>query len=303
MNPFDLPGPKFLVFYLLLVVAVHLAWRPLVRLFSEKNDGRDLPAGRFDLANLDPYLIATLRGGEPETARVVIVSLLDRGLLIADGDQLEAAPEAAEKAARPIERTLLYAFATKNTASAIFRDTAFKADCTVLATNLEQLGLLASTDARGRIALMRGLAIAVFVGVAFLKISVAIERGHHNIGFLALIAFAAAIVMIKRDAPRRTRSGDGLLDDLKLKFHRLEKRAEDIVLGGASRELVILAAVFGIVALPVTMHEQMGTLFPLGMRSASAGSSCGSSCGSTSSSCGGSSCGGGGCGGGCGGCG
>jgi uncharacterized protein (TIGR04222 family) len=303
MNPFNLPGPEFLVFYLLLAFAVHLAWRPLVRLFGEKTDDRDVPAGRFDLANLDPYLIAYLRGGEPETARVVIVSLLDRGLLTADGDQLQAAPGAAAKAARPIERVVLQAFATGDQASDIFKDAAFKTACTAIANELEQLGLLANAHARGRIALMRGLAIALLVGVAFLKISVAIERGHHNIGFLVLIAIVATIVMIKRSAPRRTRSGDGLLEDLKLRFHRLEKRAEDISLGGASRELVILAAVFGIAALPAVMHAQMGTLFPLGMRSASAGSSCGSSCGSSSSSCGGSSCGGGGCGGGCGGCG
>jgi hypothetical protein len=138
-----------------------------------------------------------------------------------------------------------------------------------------------------------------------LKICLAVERGHHNVAFLFLLAIAASLTMAKRKAPVRTPRGDGLLADLKTRFHRLEKRAEDIKLGGASRELVILAAVFGMTALPLELHAQMGALFPRAMASAgsgSCGSSCGSSC-SSSSSCGGSSCGGGGCGGGCGGCG
>jgi uncharacterized protein (TIGR04222 family) len=302
MNPFDLPGPAFLVFYGLLAVAVHLAWRPLVRLFGETTDERDVPAGRFDLANLDPYLVAYLRGGEPETARVVIVSLLDRGLLVADGEKLRAAPGSAAKVARPIESVLLRTFGTGAKGSAVFKDAAFRATCATLATELEHLGLLRNTQARVRVVLLRVAAIALLLGVAALKVWVAIERGHYNVAFLVLLAIAATVLMIRRKAPTQTRSGEGLLADLKLRFSRLEKRAEDIQLGGASRELAILAAVFGIAALPNTLHAQMGTLFPLGMKRSGAGSSCGSSCGSSASSCGGSSCGGGG-GGGCGGCG
>src|SRR5262249_68506 len=56
VNPFDLRGPEFLAFYLLLSASVLL-----VLLFLRQRDERnDLPPPQMD----DPYLIAFLRGGE-----------------------------------------------------------------------------------------------------------------------------------------------------------------------------------------------------------------------------------------------
>lgn len=63
MNPFDLPGPEFLLFYTIfgaVAIAGLVFWRRRAEL---------LPAPpRVDLA--DPYLIAYLRGGEQEVRRV-----------------------------------------------------------------------------------------------------------------------------------------------------------------------------------------------------------------------------------------
>lgn len=63
MNPFDLSGPQFLLFYTILsgfVISGLVFWRRRAEL---------LPAPpRVDLA--DPYLIAYLRGGEEEVLRV-----------------------------------------------------------------------------------------------------------------------------------------------------------------------------------------------------------------------------------------
>lgn len=68
-NPFDLPGPDFLVFYAFLgVLTIGLLW------FARRaSEGADAP--RIDYS--DPYLLAYLRGGQSEVIRVV-TSIADR---------------------------------------------------------------------------------------------------------------------------------------------------------------------------------------------------------------------------------
>jgi uncharacterized protein (TIGR04222 family) len=303
MNPFDFHGPQFLAFYILLVVAIHLLWRPLARFFCSPTKKVELPLRRFDLANLDPYLLAYLRGQEPETARVAIVSLIDRGLLHANEDKLTTVVGMENQGNRPLEREILGAFASQQTASIIFKHSGFLAACRGLRDELVKLGLLPGTAGRAWVVLLRLGMLAVLAGVAILKIRIAFERGHSNVGFLVILSLVATIAMLKRDSPKRTRQGDALLDELKLRYARLEERSEQIQAGGGSHELVLVAAIFGLAALPTLAHAQVQALFPLGMSRSSAGSGgCGSSCGC--SSCGGGGgCGGGGCGGGCGGCG
>jgi uncharacterized protein (TIGR04222 family) len=302
MNPFNLPGPQFLLFYIVLAVAIHVLWRPVARFFSSPGRSPGLPLDRFDLANLDPYLVAYLRGQEPETARVAIVSLLDRGLLVAEADRLAAEADGEGKVHRPLERAILAAFDTTASAASIFKHSGFLAACRGLREELIKLGLLPSVGGRVLVALLRLGLLAVLAGVAVTKIYVAFERGHANVGFLFILSMAATIALLTRKSPQRTGQGDALLDALKTRYARLEQRGEEIKTGGGSHELVLLAAIFGLAALPTLALAQAQALFPRGMASATAGSSCGSSCGS--SSCGsGSSCGGGGCGGGCGGCG
>jgi hypothetical protein len=139
------------------------------------------------------------------------------------------------------------------------------------------------------------LALAVFWGIGFAKLVVALLRGRTNVAlllvFAALFAFAAYEVV---NRPRTAR-GERLLEDLKTLFAPLRSRAPLLRLGASTDELAMLTAVFGVTALPASTFAYATELFPR----ATSGASCGSSCGS---SCGGGSCGGG-CGGGCGGCG
>src|SRR5437588_12837497 len=99
MNPLDLRGPEFLLFYLFLIALTPIALM-ILRRAAEAGD-----APKMELA--DPYLIAYLRGGENETLRVAIVSLIDRGLLVANGTTITRANQAAANAVRrPIEKLL-----------------------------------------------------------------------------------------------------------------------------------------------------------------------------------------------------
>src|ERR1700676_4468200 len=73
VNPFDLRGPEFLLFYFFLSLLVIGG----VVLLRRSDEDRDIGKPPID----DPYLVAFLRGRENETLRVATLSLVDRGLL------------------------------------------------------------------------------------------------------------------------------------------------------------------------------------------------------------------------------
>jgi uncharacterized protein (TIGR04222 family) len=306
MNPFDLPGPQFLIFYIALAVGVHVLFKPLARLITERSPGPG-SGFPFDLRNADPYLIAYLRGQSNETARVAIISLLDRGLLKFEDGFLVAVPGAVDQVRRPLEREGLWAFQRPAQAALIFRNGAFDKACEGLRNELARLELIPDSSGQARLFLLRVGLLAVLVGVALAKILIAFERGHYNVVYLIMLTIIASIALMKRKALLRTRKGDAALAELRSNFASLKQRAADIELGGGSRDLPMLAAIFGITALGGAALAQAQDLFPVAVKyQGVAGSSCGgSSCGNWSSCSGGSSCGGGGssCGGGCGGCG
>ncbi|MFA6243787.1 MAG: TIGR04222 domain-containing membrane protein, partial [Candidatus Hydrogenedentales bacterium] len=101
-NPFDLPGPQYLVFYGILGIAtvtLYLLWVRVNELSGKLYDVRD------------PYMIAYLRGGAIEVMRIVLVSLIDRGLLkqVRAGEIEVSNAKAIQTVRRPIERAVLKA--------------------------------------------------------------------------------------------------------------------------------------------------------------------------------------------------
>src|SRR5262249_41860319 len=88
MHPFDLPGPQFLVFYVVFAAVVIAAFY-----FGR----RRYESGPLPPTNpTDPLLFACLRGGPKEVVRVAMLGLLDRGLLKpqqgGQKDKTDAAP-------------------------------------------------------------------------------------------------------------------------------------------------------------------------------------------------------------------
>ena len=286
MSPFDLSGPEFLKFYLFLgsvvLVALHYA-----RVYSESGS-----VPRIDYS--DPYLIAYLRGGERESARVAIVSLVDRGLLQIFDDRLEVAHEtASDIVRRPIEKAILNHAKFSKNLEGLFESPSLESGCKEYRDKLQQLRLLpdkATEDARTNRVL---LGLVVLFGVAFIKIVQATSQSRKNIWFLVILAAVFCYFAVKNYNPFRTNLGNNMLADLRTLFSSLKSRAAMIQSGGATGEAALLMAVFGMSALPVSR-------FPVVRRfeekRGSSGTSC-SGCGTSSSS---SGCGGGG---GCGGCG
>ncbi len=297
-NPLDLPGPQFLAFYLVLVIAVNVA----LRLWSRVRPC-DVPP-ELD----DPYLIAHLRGGQAEVIRVAAISLMDRGLLVQTSAEevATASEEARGLARRPVEIALLDAFrapgpAWRALAPRFSRD--LDMSCDAIAEELKSMGLLktGATILPDLVAVSLGL--GVLLGMSLAKLAVALARGHHNIGFLVVLTLVGCLLVMAPLGARRTRMGDLALARAKEQFASLRARVSTIAPGGATNELSLLAAVFGIGMIPAVTFPYAQQLFPKAQQGDSSGASSGcsgSGCsGGSSSSCGG----GGGCGGGCGGCG
>jgi uncharacterized protein (TIGR04222 family) len=99
MNPFDLSGSAFLVFYVGVAVIVIIA----VKLVIDEAE-RGAPRA---LSLSDPYQIAWLRGGTREAARIAVLALTDRGLLLVSGDNLVNLSQPQSFVREPIESAVL----------------------------------------------------------------------------------------------------------------------------------------------------------------------------------------------------
>ncbi|HOX04878.1 MAG TPA: TIGR04222 domain-containing membrane protein [Planctomycetota bacterium] len=311
MNPFDLSGPEFLAFYVGLGFAVLVALR--FWLWGSESGDQELPR------LTDPYAIAYLRGGRDEALRVATVSLIDRGLLKASNGEVLALEWSEAMVRRPLEKIVLTHFKTRNPACSIFEHPPLSvcAVCQQYQEELERLDLVPGADRRRARAIAITVALVVLLGTAAVKICVAVSRGHHNVIFLLVLAGIAIFSVRVVTRRPRTALGDRLLSELRRSFRGLRARARDLAAGGASSEVVLLAALWGLAALPAIKFPFVKTAYPKAVKSGSDGGSwtggCGSGCGGGGwggldiggggDGGGGGGCGGGGCGGGCGGCG
>jgi uncharacterized protein (TIGR04222 family) len=295
-NPFDLQGPDFLLFYFVLCVAVLVVQGLLIR----AAESGEPPALALD----DPYEIAYLRGGAAEAARVALLSLIDRGILQLRVERpgrgtprpvILQNPTVWHQAPRlPLEQAI-YTLAEQPVAASTIpsRRTIVEA-CEVYRQRLAERGLVPDEAAKDRRWTIFLVSLAVVLGVAGIRLALAWIRHRPNVGFLVIMAVAASFLVARPLWRRRTRIGDQALQDLSRLFGGLRQRASSLTPGAMTADAMLLAAVFGLAALPTGAYgELQRSLLP------QSGSS-GSSCSSSSCSSGGSSCGGGG---GCGGCG
>ena len=297
-NPFDLRGPEFLAFYLVLA-AVTLAVLVLHR--------RGTEAGS-PIVLSDPYEIAYLRGGWQAAVSLAIASLIERDLLIADPFGL-AAGVTGEHAGSPLERRVLERCAEETDPQGLIEDVSIRGATEDIRVSLEEQGLLPGPDVQLQRRKRMWLALAILVGTAGIKTAVALSRGHTNLAFLMMLTLLATLVTVHLSAPRRTSRGDETLREVGALLAPLRRTAGTQDLGPA--EATLVGAAFGLAAVEGAEWARLARLHPRppfadsasSSWSWSCGSSCGSSGGSSCGSSGGSSCGGGGCGGCGGGCG
>lgn len=297
MNPFEESGPEFLIFYAAFGLAV------LVLAHTLRPDRRPSDAAS-PIDPTDPYAIAFLRAGDNEALRVATLSLVDRGLLeVKDAvdkkhePELSAQRDARGKVRRPIEVAVLDHFATRQPADSVYGTAKTEMAIDQYRNRLEFTGLLPTEADRQACVTIKRLAWGALLLVAGARIVQALAAERSNVGLLIVLALFFSWAVSRVVERPRTGAGDKALAELKALFAGLRARVDQLSPGGATNEMALVAAVFGVATLPDVRFPFVRKLYRRATRSS--GTACGSGCGGG----GGGNGGGDGCGGGCGGCG
>lgn len=296
VNPFDWSGPWFLLAYLIFGALVYYGARELLIRQELRN-----PHAQLSLAD-DPYRIAFLRGGALEAVKIAAIVLVDRGLLRADGPLLEtASADSLRFASHDIERDVLRLYLGRQGHS---KELAAQADmlpaCRAYQETLTQQELLVGPPLLRRRERITWPAHYLLLTVAAVKAVIAISRQHYNLLFLALLLAIFLLMLRGLRTQASSWSAQRLLTDLRMLFGRLNMRASRLQAGSNSGDMALLAAIFGMGALPPSVYAYIAELYPVPRQGTGRDSSSG---GTGDSSSGGGDGGGDGGGSGCGGCG
>jgi uncharacterized protein (TIGR04222 family) len=292
VNPFDLRGPPFLAFYTLVsaggLIYMWLAVRGVVF-------GPSRSASSDALKHLrDPYLMAYLKGGYRHALTTVVFSLHQRKIVYGEGEaQLRATTSKAVLAAvhNTLELAVLNSLAIPQRLHQVRDDAQLKNVVEAYVDPLRQSGLIADDSEYQRRLPAFVIVAGTLIALAAIKLVVALGRGHSNVTFLIFLAVIALFWAWGIFYRRRTVAGDLALRNQQTLLARLKDRIQRLAADGATNEAVLVAATFGLTALPSKQYP-----FAKQLRRSIDASSNSSGCGSSSG------CGGGG-GGGCGGCG
>ena len=290
LSPLDLPGPQFLLFYFVsLIAALLLSWQ-LKKLCRRS---ANLP---FRLPELVPIEMALFAGGRERAIQAALVRLARRGGLAATADGRGFVVNGALPAGSQALEDELYREVRSGKGRAIHLRQLKCAALGPMEERLRKLGLLLprkSTEARRfRQAATWPLLALIALGAA--KLFVGLSRGR-PIGLLIVLLVVSFMVLLWawNSLPWRTVEGDEMLRGQQRRNAALQTTALKRSDGLADADLLLAVALFGTSVLAAGPLAWMHPVFMAKPVGDSGGGGCSSS----------SSCGGGGCGGGCGGCG
>jgi uncharacterized protein (TIGR04222 family) len=297
MNPLDLRGPEFLLFYLGACLAAAVTYQVWRQLSNHVGAPGELPT--------DPYLIAYLRGGRLEALRTALFKLLAEGALTREGRLVTRENADPPRPLEPFEAEVWKELDGWRTLDTLDRDGVGAGEGSAMEERLDALGYRRSDADNNRDHIISMLLGAVLVILAVVKIEMALSRGHANVMFLVLLSFAAGAIAIRKPSAMTSR-GRRALEGTQALLQRPSQRAQ-MRAPAEPAELAMVMAAFGVVAFRLTDYPFLAALGGTNLQLGAGAGGGGSSCSSTFSCSGGSSCGsscGGGCGGGgCGGCG
>lgn len=287
MNPLNLPGSQFLLFYSVVAIAALLA------VWAVRRAARgEAVAGPARPADLDPYELAYLADGPNRAVQAALVSLAGRGAVVASKRGVLSVDHFAGKPTDPVETAVHRAI--RQQAPARFAGVVQRCWATLdpIDDRLAGAGLLVPAGTRRAVVLLAvGLTAGVLaLGVA--KIVVGVGRDK-PVGFLVVLCLAAVVGMCVVTARplRRTVLGDAVFDA----HVRRNRRLTSDTTARAGDQLMLGVALFGTGLLADTALADFRD--PLRPRADAGFSNGWGGDGGSGDSGGGSSCGGGGCGG------
>ena len=308
LNPFDLTGPEFLVFYGVLtavVLAAAIALRSWLRTDELSDDVRSLEPqevaclGRGAAGVLQTYLAGLVASG-----RIAIIELPAKKLgPIALGSatyKLRSTVESSS-ASTEIERVMLSAANSIEGIEAKEILTAAKPVASSIESSLQSRGLLETEERFGPARWWPLILLGSLAAIGIVKLVVGLARGKPIVILIIwLIALGVVAVLFARK-PLRTACGNRLLDELKKKHKDTKLIAFADPNAFSIHDVMLVAGLFGVASV---IHPQVQQLqSALKSVPPSDGGLAGLSGGCSGGCAGGGGCGGGGCGGGCGGCG
>ena len=301
MNVFDLRGPEFLEFYVVLLIRATMA--ALVLRWALRGPGDDMS---HLIADLDPYEAAYLTGGPRMVVNTALASLVHSGSLsIVSSQKLREHNEPPGTSA-PVERAVYKMVAEGRRVNEVHSAAGQLTDALGCKLRAANLALMPGQKVSAR--LMPALLVACIFAMGAGKNSIGTSRGR-PVTFLVLLCIVTAGIAIGFAVVPvyRTRAGDRMLKRARGEHAALHTSALHAPQRLEHSDLALALALFGPVVLSsgalITLRD---ALWPSkrggGWDGWDSWSRCGggSSCGGGGGSCGG----GGGCGGGgCGGCG
>ena len=291
MNPFDLSGRDFLVFWLF-GAAIAFAITFVMRTASAGLRGFELDDA---LAPLSPIDVAYLAGGIERAIEAAVAGLHHRGLVEVDAGGIKLAADLGDPVGlTEVERHVLAELrggirGSATSIAAIVRS-AHGLDLELQA-KLEASGLLVARQGARRLWLLApGIA---WIGVGLIKVFVGLSRGRPVTILVLLLLVSGFLFATIARPPRLASRGKSALDALRARSYGLETTASAAPQQLTGSDVSLAYALFG---TSVTLGT-LAALMPSYQRGVLAAqqSTWSSSC-SSSSSCGG------GCGSGCGGC-
>ncbi|MFN7920578.1 MAG: TIGR04222 domain-containing membrane protein [Bryobacteraceae bacterium] len=286
MNPLEFRGPEFLLFYGVLATAIIMAvW------WLNRQLGSDLTPGEVDIT--DPYEIAYLRGGRNEVIRVAVVKLVQSKILrVVDSKTVVIDDPAGGRAlSNPLEREIAKLFSSPMEPHKAFAQMQIRDQTNTYERRLVRKGLLLDDEMTSSRTRRAWVAALVLWGLAGAKILIGMSRNRPVSFLVGMLVISTCALLIVSFTRRRTVHGDNAVEGIRQVFAYQREMQPD----AGVAQVALVAAVFGLAAIPLEAFPERKGLFP---RANGDGSSCGSSCGSSGcGSGGGGGCGGGGCGG------
>lgn len=331
-NPLaNMYGPYFLLFYLALLGIFLFLGRRTVLAMDQSPALSKLPVPETP----NPFEIAYLRGGGNEVAKLLVVDLFHRGILVESRKgffqktKLTLADNVDLSTLDPTLQSLAMKFNVPRDAAGFNA----KSIESIFGNQLERWSkwvndeqLVFDPEQRKAARRFGYMLIAVFFAVGAYKFFVAIANHHNNVGFLVLLGVVGSVVLrAVVQMPRFTWRGKHYLQDLQTAYASFKSSvlpkpdiyapthsassAWDPLIVGSYAMPVMAMGLFGATALHSAYYSTLRNQLVAptsGYMSCGFGGGCGagSAC-SSGGGCsgGGGGCGGGGCGGGCGGCG